>query len=133
MLVISGSSTIGRIVRAARPGSPWLRLTLPPRLADIAVAAGARRAGAPDAMRVPASHVTADEPRLPEADQPDAIARLSDRLSELSRAVDAIRVAMSRQSQADVWEAAQLHLAERNVTATAVRRKDQPITLYPTT
>jgi repressor LexA len=48
--VVRADSVLGRLAAAARPDHPWWRVTAPPGWAKVLVAAGARRAPAPDAM-----------------------------------------------------------------------------------
>lgn len=43
-MLVRSDSVLGRVVKAARTGEPWLRLTVSPRVARFLIAAGARAA-----------------------------------------------------------------------------------------
>ncbi len=51
-MTVRADSLLGRLVTAARPGSPWVRITVSPWFARLLVSAGARRASTPDAMSI---------------------------------------------------------------------------------
>src|SRR5580692_4029801 len=50
--MLRADSALGRIVQAARPGPPLVKLTVSPRLARVLTAAGARSAMTNDSMTV---------------------------------------------------------------------------------